>query len=82
MACVIAHATKLMTTRTKQQRLEKSLTVLADAVAHHGEVYWPLYEMVDDELSRMKRLKKTISRNRSRKLNLAKESSHHTEELS
>ena len=45
-------------------RLLKSLAVLADAITFHGDAYWPLYEMVDDELSRLKRARKKIAKTR------------------
>ena len=45
-------------------RLKKSLQVLADAIACHGDKYWPLYEIVDDELSRIKRARKKIAKTR------------------
>ena len=47
-------------------RLQKSLTVLADAITYHGDQYWPLYEMVDKELSRMKKARKKIAKMRNR----------------
>lgn len=45
-------------------RLLKSLTVLADAVTYHGDAYLPLYEMVHDELSRLKKVRKKIAKTR------------------
>ena len=53
-----------MPTRTDEIRLKNSLKVLADAIACHGDKYWPLYEMVDDELSRLKRARKKIAKTR------------------
>jgi len=53
-----------MARSAQEIRLLKSLTVLADAIAYHGDQYWPLYEMVDDELSRLKRARKKIAKTR------------------
>jgi hypothetical protein len=50
----------------REIRLKRSLTVLADAIAHHGDKYWPLYEMVDAELARMKKARKKVAKMRSR----------------
>lgn len=56
-----------MNTSQTERQLEHSLIVLADAVAHHGEQYWPLYEMIEGELSRIKQMNRKISLLRSKR---------------
>ena len=44
--------------------LERSLSVLADVIEHHGDAYWPLYEMLDEELTRVLKRNRSFARRR------------------
>jgi len=50
---------------TKERELEDCLAVVACVINHHGEDYWPVYKLFEEELerlrSRRKRLNKTLS---------------------
>ena len=49
----------------REQELENCLAVVACVIDHHGEDYWPVYKLFEEELerlqSRRRRLNKTLS---------------------
>lgn len=56
---------KMSNLSPKEQELEDCLTVVACVIDHHGEEYWPVYKLFEEELerlrSRRKRLNNTLS---------------------
>ena len=49
----------------REQELEDCLSVVAYVISHHGEDYWPVYKLFEEELERLRsrrsRLQKTLS---------------------
>jgi len=52
------------TSAKEEQELEYCLGVVACVIKYHGECYWPVYELFEEELeklrSRRRRLNKTL----------------------
>ena len=59
-----AHS-KMSNLSTRERELEDCLAVVACVINHHGEDYWPVYKLFEEELerlrSRRRRLNKTLS---------------------
>lgn len=48
--------------KQREKRLEHQLVIVADAINYHGEMYWPVFETLDEELSRVKKRRKKLSK--------------------
>lgn len=54
--CVKARIISIMVRNTQysQAHLEENLMIVALAIKYHGDAYWPLYHLIEDELEKLK----------------------------
>lgn len=46
----------------REKRLKHQLVIVADAINYHGDIYWPVFETLDEELSRVRKRRKKLSK--------------------
>jgi len=52
---------------TREKRLEDNLTVIADVILHHGDIYWPIYDRLENELDLVKSRRRKLLKRYSNK---------------
>jgi len=48
--------------KQREKILERQLMIVADAINHHGDMYWPVFDTLDEELNKVKRRRKKLSK--------------------